>query len=172
MNAFRPKRSTQSRGSMVVVAASCTITGRRVSMARALTGISRSGSASMAVKARHISGMARPSANWDMSGTARSPCHSSIEHRSTAHTCAILMATRFSSCVESSVEPRISATSSSARVSARRSVVSEYMRAFSRATAACAASEPISDSVSGVSVQAVARCTAKAPRTRSPMAMG
>src|SRR5207253_10378848 len=48
----------------------------------------------------------------------------------------ILIATRLSSCLASSVEFRISTTSSRAPVSSRRRVVSAWSRAWSRAIAA------------------------------------
>ena len=141
-------------------------------MARALTGTSRSGRFVTLRNRFHIAGILRPSANCDMSGTPRLPSQRSIEQRSTPQTCATLMARRLRSCRASSVEFRISATSSSARVSVSRRVVSEYRRAFSSATAACAASEPMSDAVSGVTGHEAVRCTANAPSTRSPTAIG
>ena len=121
--------STQSRGIRSVVAASSITTGRRVSIARTLAGMSRSGRAVICWNASQRCGSRRPSAYWDISGSIRSPTHSSSEQRSTRQTCAILIAARLSSLVESSVELRISTTSRSARVSASRRLVSAKRRA-------------------------------------------
>src|SRR5439155_1005122 len=83
---LRPKAATQSGGVSEASLASSTITGRRVSIARALVGTSRSGRLVTLRNWSHMAGIFRPSANCDMGGTTRPPSQRSIEQRSTSHT--------------------------------------------------------------------------------------
>ena len=120
-----PNASIHSCGMSVVVDVSSMSRGCRVSATWALTGMAAGGWVAMFCSRSHSSSIRRPSANCDMSGTTRSPSHSSSVQRSTRHTWATLRVTRLSSVRESSIELSSSATSSRARVSVRRRVVSE-----------------------------------------------
>ena len=122
---FSPNACTHWRGISVVVAASSMSRGCRVSMTWALAGTAVGGDSGGVWNSSHICGVRRPSANCDISGTTRSPSHSSSVQRSTWQIWAILSVTRLSSVRESSVELSSSATSSNARVSVRRRDVSE-----------------------------------------------
>src|SRR5881296_1579561 len=62
---LRPKAATQSGGVSEASLASSTITGRRVSIARALVGTSRSGRLVTLRNWSHMAGIFRPSANCD-----------------------------------------------------------------------------------------------------------
>ena len=92
----------------------------------------------MLAKAAHWAGSFRPSANWDMRGTTRSPSQRSMVHRSTWQTRAIVMHACLSSCLGFKGELRISLTSRSARVSSRRRRVSAWSLALRMAAAAWA----------------------------------
>ena len=122
---FSPNDSTHWRGISVVVPASSMSRGWRVSITWTLAGTAAGGQGGIVWNSSHIRGGRRPSANCDISGTTRSPSHSSSVQRSTWQIWAILSVTRLSSVRESSVELSSSATSSSARVSVRRRDVSE-----------------------------------------------